>query len=70
MPISPEEAMRMQTEQLEVASHSKGSSRMISRRQSGSNSAFGSGMHTPSGMVTPGGGRHRFPSGGGGTRLV
>ena len=56
-PTNAEEAMRLQTENLEAASQSKGSSRIISRtgsrRQSGSNSAFGSGMQTPSGISTP-----------------
>jgi hypothetical protein len=57
--MNAEEAMRLQTENLEAASHSKGSSRVISRRssrrQSMNNSTFGSGLQTPSGTCTPGG---------------
>ena len=74
MPANPEEAMRLQTENLESAIQSGASSRVISRRSSrppsGHNSCFASGIHTPSGLSTPGG-RHRhshLPNAGG--RLV
>ena len=72
-PMNAEEAMRLQTENLDFASHSKGSSRVISRigsrRQSANNSTYGSGIQTPSGIGTPGGrSLHNVGSLGGGAR--
>ena len=75
VPTNAEEAIKLQTENLEVASHSKGSSRVISRRgsrrQSAAGSAFGSGMQTPSGICSPGGKLiHTNGQSAAGTRLV
>ena len=75
VPTNAEEAIKLQTENLEVASHSKGSSRVISRRgsrrPSAAGSAFGSGMQTPSGICSPGGKLiHTNGQSATGTRLV
>ena len=57
--MNAEEAMQLQSENLDYASNFKGSSRVISRigsrRISATNSTYGSGIQTPSGVGTPGG---------------